>query len=166
MLSKVRNPFIALYQTARERLQAQPVTTPSRIILNPQMQLILEAGANRRRKNLLTSDEVAVIIPDEYGNASFRDIVLAERYTPNEQPRYCRINSTHAAYMPLHYVLLFPRGDTGWHWGLQLRDSNQARQRDRLTQRAYFRFYLHVRRHSKLVPFAYCRLFQQYVVDA
>ena len=123
------------------------------------MQLILEAGADRRRENLPTSDEVAVIIPDEYGDASFRDIVLAERYAPNEQPRYCRINPTHAAYMPLHYVLLFPRGDTGWHWGLQLRDSNRARQRDRLTQRAYFRFYLHVRRHSKLVPFAYCRLF-------
>ena len=82
------------------------------------MQLILEAGADCRRENLLTSDEVAVIIPDEYGNASFRDIVLAERYAPNKQPRYCRINLTHAAYMPLHYVLLFPRGDTGWHWGL------------------------------------------------
>ena len=63
-------------------------------------------------------------------------------------------------------MLLFPRGDTGWHWGLQLRNSNQARQRDRLTQRAYFRFYLHVRSDSRLVPFAYCRLFQQYVVDA
>ena len=166
MLSEVRNPFIALYQTARERLQVQPTTTPSRIILNPQMRLILEAGADRRRENLPTSNEVAVIIPDEYGDASFRDIVLADRCAPNEQPRYSRINSTHAAYMPLHYVLLFPRGDTGWHWGLQLRNSNQARQRDRLSQRAYFRFYLHVRNDSKLVPFAYYRLFQQYVVDA
>ena len=88
------------------------------------MRLILEAGANWRRKNLLISDEVAVIIPDEHGNASFRDIVLAERCMPNKPLRYCRINLAHAAYMPLHYVLLFPRGDTGWHWGLRLRDSN------------------------------------------
>ena len=75
------------------------------------MRLILEAGANRRRKNLLISNKVAVIIPDEYSNASFRDIILAERYTPNKQPRYYRINLTHAIYIPLHYVLLFPYGD-------------------------------------------------------
>ena len=79
------------------------------------MQLILEASANYRRKNLLTSDEVAIIIPDEYGNASFRDIVLMERYTPNKQPRYCRINPIYAVYIPLHYVLLFPCGNTSWH---------------------------------------------------
>ena len=82
------------------------------------MRLILEASTNCRRKNLLISNKVAVIIPDEYGNAYFRDIVFAERYTPNEQPRYCRINSAYAAYMPLYYMLLFPRGNTGWHWGL------------------------------------------------
>ena len=79
------------------------------------MRLILEAGANCHHKNLPTSNKVAVIILDKYSNASFRDIILAERYTPNKQPRYCRINLTYAAYMPLHYVLLFPRGNTGWH---------------------------------------------------
>ena len=61
---------------------------------------------------------MAVIIPDEYGDAGFRDIVLAERSMPNEPLRYCCISLAHAAYMPLYYVLLFPRGDTGWHWGL------------------------------------------------
>ena len=76
------------------------------------MRLILEASANYYRENLLTSNKVAVIIPDEYGNTSFRDIILAERYAPNKQPRYYRINLTHAAYIPLHYVLLFPYGNT------------------------------------------------------
>ena len=76
------------------------------------MQLILEAGTNRRYKNLLTSDKVAVIIPDEYGNASICDIMLVERYTFNKQPRYCRINLTHTVYIPLHHVLLFPYGNT------------------------------------------------------
>jgi len=79
------------------------------------MRLILEASTNRRYKNLLISNKVAVIIPDKYGDASFRNIMLAERYTPNKQPWYCRINSTYAVYMPLHYILLFPRSDTGWH---------------------------------------------------
>ena len=76
------------------------------------MRLILEAGTNYRRENLLISNKVAVIILDEYGNASFRDIMLIDRYTPNKQPRYYRINLAHTAYMPLHYVLLFPYSNT------------------------------------------------------
>ena len=48
------------------------------------MRLILEANANRRRKNLLTSNEVAVIILDEYSNTTFHDIVLTDRYAPNK----------------------------------------------------------------------------------
>ena len=51
------------------------------------MRLILKASTNYRRKNVLTSNEVAVIILDEYGNTTFRDIVLIERYAPNKQPR-------------------------------------------------------------------------------
>ena len=48
------------------------------------MWLILEAGADCCRENLLMSNKVAVIIPDEYSDACFRDIMLVERYTPNE----------------------------------------------------------------------------------
>ena len=80
------------------------------------MRLVLEEGADRRRENLPTSDEVAVIIPDENGDPNHRDIVLAERGEPADRQRYHRINATHPAYMPLHYVLLFPRGDHGWHY--------------------------------------------------
>ena len=79
------------------------------------MWLILEAGINWRYKNLPISNEVAIIILNKYNNASFRNIMLTERCVPNKQPYYCCINLIHAVYMPLHYVLLFPRGDTGWH---------------------------------------------------
>jgi hypothetical protein len=76
------------------------------------MRLILEASANCRRKNLLISNKVAVIIPDKYSNTSFYNIILTERYAPNKQPQYYYINLTHTVYMPLHYILLFPRGNT------------------------------------------------------
>lgn len=159
MLYDVDNPYIRLYLTARERLRArQHAAGPSRVILSPQMRPVLEEGADRRCENLPTSDDVAAIIPDEYGDPSCRDIVLAERGGPADRPRCHRINATHAAYMPLHYVLLFPHGDHGWHYQLRLRGD---RERDRLTLRQYFRFYLHVRGGHELVPFAYCRLFQQ-----
>ena len=49
------------------------------------MRLILEASANWRCKNLPTSNKVAVIILDEYGDASFRNIMLVERHMPNKQ---------------------------------------------------------------------------------
>ena len=77
------------------------------IILNLQMRLILKASANQRYKNLLISNKVAIIILDKYGNTSFCDIMLIERYAPNKRLRYYYINLTYAAYMPLHYMLLF-----------------------------------------------------------
>ena len=48
-----------------QQQQQQHTAGPPRIILNPQMRLVLEEGADRRRENLPTSDEVAVIFPDE-----------------------------------------------------------------------------------------------------
>ena len=48
------------------------------------MQLILEVSTNWRYKNLLISNKVAVIILNKYGDASFRDIILMERYAPNK----------------------------------------------------------------------------------
>jgi hypothetical protein len=48
------------------------------------MRLILKANVNRRYKNLLTSNKVAVIILDKYGDASFRNIIFTKRYMPNK----------------------------------------------------------------------------------
>ena len=107
------NPYITLYKTAQERLQAQSSqSSPLRILLSPQMQLVMERGANRRRENLPTGNEIAVIIPNEYNRGSFRDIVLATRDLTRNS-RLQRIAVTHPGYMPLHYVLLFPCGEKG-----------------------------------------------------
>jgi hypothetical protein len=54
MLHEVRNPYIRLYLTARERLRAQQHTAgSSRVILNPQMRLVLEEGADRAARTYL-----------------------------------------------------------------------------------------------------------------
>ena len=79
------------------------------------MRLILEASINCRRKNLLISNKVAVIILNKYSDAGFCNIVFIEYYMPNKPPQYCCINLVYAAYMPLYYILLFPHGDTGWY---------------------------------------------------
>lgn len=119
MLQECRNPFIGHYKTVKECLDTHDQAAgPMRVILNPQMQLIMEAGTDQRRSNLPTTNEVAVLIPDEYGEPGFRDIVLAERMLDHNLTRLHRITHSHPAYMPLHYVLLFPHGKPGWGWSL------------------------------------------------
>ena len=77
------------------------------------MRLIMEAGTDRQRSNLPISDEIAGIIPDEYGEPCKRDIILTERVAGVTGTSLKRIDQNHAAYMPLHYVLLFPHGEHG-----------------------------------------------------
>ncbi|KAJ8457646.1 hypothetical protein ONZ45_g18233 [Pleurotus djamor] len=78
-------------------------------------------GLDRRRYNLPTADEVAVILPTDASAADKRDIIL-----------HCRsgalqtISDLHPAYIPLFYVLLFPYGENGWHPGLLLRQHEDS----------------------------------------
>jgi len=113
------------------------------IILNSQTELIVNGNADPRRANLPTFDEVAIIVPEEYGEKGFRDIVLAKRSINNEgvivDQRFSRINQNHALYLPLHYVIMFPRGETGWHWALELNNPHGERQRLQLGQRSFYR---------------------------
>ena len=159
------NPFRTQYLTARERLKANPGQL--RMVLNPQMRLMMEIRADRRRENLPTVDEVAAIIPYEAEVASHRDIVFAERTEDGTLRAFSKIHAHHAAYMPLAYPLMFPFGDHGYHWGLKLGDTHQqGRKLDRMGWRAYWAYMLHPRRLQHVVPFAYKRLFQAILTDA
>lgn len=161
------NPYIELYKTADETMRVNSTTNDNlRIVLNPQMRLIMETGADRRRENLPTSNEVGAIIIDEYGNPCERDIVLTERVNGVNGTSMKRISQNHAAYMPLHYVLLFPHGDKGWHWALRINANSGQRIKDRLCQRAFYRYRLHMRHNKSSILNHSCRLFQQYVADA
>ena len=134
-----------------------------RLILNPQLRLVVERGADRRRENLPTADEVAIILPEEYGSEDFRDIVLTRRVNgENVGNSFTLINPNHALYLPLHYVLVFLYGEQGWHWGRRLVSPEDKE----LKQRTYYRFRLHRRLNEPSTLFRAQRLFQQFVVDA
>jgi hypothetical protein len=84
--------------------------------------LVIESSTNRHQENLLTSDELAVILLDEFTELSRQDIVLTVCDPAYNAPRLTRIDVTHTVYIPLYYVLLFPHSDLRWHYELQLRE--------------------------------------------
>jgi hypothetical protein len=119
------NPYIPLYETAREQLHVnEQRPTPVDVVLTAELRLIQEVGADRRRENLPRASEIAAIIPDVgpgWEKRSFRDMHLQLRSPEPGRFSLKRVDPSHAAYLPLQYVLLFPCGDPGWHWGLRLR---------------------------------------------
>jgi hypothetical protein len=63
-----------------------------------------------------TADEVAALMVGDGSEAvDRRDIVLAQQAGP-----FQRISELHVGYMALHYPLLFPYGEDGWHPNIQL----------------------------------------------
>ncbi|KAF7350019.1 ATP-dependent DNA helicase [Mycena venus] len=120
-------------------------------------------GNDRRRYNLPTAEEVAVVLPGDGSSGDGRDIILRNR-APAESP-LLRISDIHPAYTPLYYVLLFPRGENGWHPDLYLAPE-PGKQPRRLTQIRYYAFRLFPRADEFSTLLHGGRLLQQYMVDA
>ena len=79
---------------------------------------------DQQTHNLPTAEEIAVIIPKERVHHALdnRDVVLWARGGQLEQ-----ISQNSPLYAVLHYVLLFPKRENGWHpripiYGAQLRE--------------------------------------------
>jgi hypothetical protein len=77
------------------------------------MHLIIKSGANRRRKNLPTSNKVIALIPDKYINASYYNLVLIICKASYKRLQMRIINVIYAIYMPLYYILLFLYSNPG-----------------------------------------------------
>lgn len=159
------NPYSRIYRHAFEVLKSLNVPEYS-------VKICVAPGQRNLHNNTPTADEVAVILPDSSTyEADTRDIILrlrsnstdnnsSESTTENDNPSHLqRISEGHAAYAPLHYVLLFPRGEPGWHWNMSQSDGN------RLTLRQFSAFRLHSRHHEFSTILLSGRLLQHYIVD-
>jgi len=67
-------------------------------------------------------DEIAAIIPGDGTDADTTCDIILHWVGGGLQ---C-ISETHPAYTPLHYVLLFPYGEVGWHVGIPLHNGQIA----------------------------------------
>jgi len=74
--------------------------------------LYVNLQQDQRTHNLSTTEEIVVIIPEEDVHHALdnRDVVLQAR---GGRLEYISQNSP--SYAALHYVLLFPKGENGWH---------------------------------------------------
>jgi hypothetical protein len=85
-----------------------------------------------RRYNVPMADEVAALmVGNGFEAVDKRDVVLAQQADP-----FQRISELHVGYMALHYPLLFPYNEDGWHPNIMVNgvvvdavlDENHARE--------------------------------------
>ena len=112
--------YIGHYRHAYELIREKPVEEQEEITIR----LYVNLQQDQRTHNLLTAEEIAVIIPEEgvYHAIDNRDVVLWARGGQLKQ-----ISQNSPSYAALHYVLLFPKGKNRWHpripiCGAQLRE--------------------------------------------
>lgn len=157
-LLRENHQYAAIYMHAYEILRNEESEDVCiRLRVAPGSQNTLE----RRRYNLPTADEIAVVLPGDQSTAESRDIILRTRGGPLQQ-----ISECHPAYSPLQYVLLFPYGEPGWHPDMQIVDPQgrrQKRKRVTLTRHTAYRIHNRHREFSCLLRGG--RLFQRYLVD-
>ncbi|KAI8531248.1 hypothetical protein RHMOL_Rhmol11G0122200 [Rhododendron molle] len=151
------NPFVDKFRQAYailDQLDIAEQTLPAH--------LHYSSSKDRRRYNLPTSDEIAVVIPGDGSKASgMRDIVLHLR----GDNQLMQINECHPAYLPLHYVLLFPYGELGWEPEMKQWDvKNNRPTAVRLTQMEYYSHRLFERRTEYSTILRGGKLFQEFLM--
>jgi len=108
------HPYIGHYHYAYELIREKPVEEQEEITIR----LHVNLQQDQRTHNLQTAEEIAVIIPEEGVHHAMdnRDVVLQAREGQLEQ-----ISQNSPSYAALHYVLLFPKGENGWHSRIPIR---------------------------------------------
>jgi hypothetical protein len=155
------HPYIPLYRQAFEIMRDKPPEEHHNVAIR----LRAERDQDLRRYNLPTANnEVAVIIPGDGSEerSDHRDIVLRLKGGGLR-----RISHLNPSYSTLHYVLLFPRGEDGWHIRIPAILGNARRGRSEfVSQRCFHAHRIHSRPGIPPPLLWGGNLFQQYVVDA
>jgi hypothetical protein len=99
------NPYVEVFKMARDMMATKGAP------MDLKLRLIAFRIKDARRYNVPTADEVATLMVGDGSEAvDRRDVVFAQQVGP-----FQRISELHVGYMALHYSLLFPYGEDGWH---------------------------------------------------
>jgi hypothetical protein len=154
------HPYVRLFKHAYQIMAALPPEQQG----NVQVKLHVEQSADKRRYNLPTEEEIAVIVPGDGSEdvRSDRDIIV--RLIGGSLQR---ISHLHPSYSSLHYVLLFPHGEDGWSNAIPAHPGPSGRVRSaNVSQRCYYAYRLHARPGEQPLLLRGGNLLQQYIVDA
>jgi len=148
MLTQV-NPYVGQFKAL-----ANSTTPTARLILQgaPTAKGATVNGQDARTYSLPSASEVAVLImgaDDEQQHA--REVIVHKvQAEPGQGWALQRIPTSHAAFMPLHFMLMCPRGEPGWNLDMfRVKDQGPGpdgkANRKRITPKDYARFYTHTR---------------------
>ncbi|PKK66031.1 hypothetical protein RhiirC2_807898, partial [Rhizophagus irregularis] len=144
------NPYIQTFQQTRDIFQTSETSNVSMVIYSDRTQ-------DLHRYNTPTSSDIAALmIGDGHDIEPLNRDILLRSYEGGLQ----RISELHPSYDPLHYILLFPKGDDGWHADIPLAGSTL---RTRVTQMQFYSYRLQIRNGDWIQSAG--RLYQQYIVD-
>jgi len=152
------HPYVPLYKQAFLIMRAKPPEQQKDVVVK----LHMDKNADGHRYNLPTADEIAAVIPGDGSEerSDHRDIVV--RLTGGGLKR---ISHLHPSYSTLHYTMLFPRGEEGFHTEIPMNAPEGGRSKN-VSQRCYYAFRLQRRPGEPPALLMGGRLLQQYVVDA
>ncbi len=99
------NPYVEVFKMARDMMATEGAP------MDLKLHLIASRTKDARRYNVPTVDEVATLMVGDGSEAVHKpDVILGQQASS-----FQRISELHVGYMALHYLLLFPYGEDGWH---------------------------------------------------
>jgi len=164
------NPYVEMFKMARDMMAIEGAPMDLKLCL------IASRTKDARRYNVPTVDEVVALMVGDGSEAVNRhDVVLAQQAGP-----FQRISELHVGYMALHYPLLFPYGEDGWHLNIPLNsvvigadldedhagESELQRKHCKVIMAEFYGYRLQHRDTNGIGSLRGDRLRHQYIVDA
>ncbi|KAH9536339.1 hypothetical protein CY35_17G102200 [Sphagnum magellanicum] len=164
------NPYVEVFKMARDMMATEGAP------MDLKLRLIASRTKDARQYNVPTADEVAALMVGDGSEAvDRRDVVLVQQAGPLQ-----RISELHVGYMALHYPLLFPYGEDGWHPNILINavvvdanlDEDHAkiselqRKHCNVTMAEFYGYRLQHRDTDGIALLRGDQLRQQYIVDA
>jgi hypothetical protein len=104
------NRYVEVFKMARDMMATKCVP------MDLKLRLIAFRTKDARQYNVPTANEVAALmVGDGSEDVDRHDVVLAQQVG-----LFQCISELHVGYMALHYPLLFPYGEDGWHPNIPL----------------------------------------------
>ncbi|CAN1327045.1 ATP-dependent DNA helicase pif1 [Linum perenne] len=151
------NILVKTFRYAKERLMDDNMQ-------ELKIKLFAQRKTDGREYDLPTGDELAALIVNDSGQATYEQDIIAE----HQNSRLERISVYHPSLMALQYPLLFPYGEDGWRSDIEVcsRTTDDDSDGKMLTQCDFYAYRLQTRLGEGHTLLLSGKVFQQYVVNA